>query len=368
MQLSPGGAGTAVAGAVAGAAGHAVASVVGAGFSAVFDAAGSWVASGAVWLLGEVGQALSASTTIDLTSGWFSAHLSVMAALSAALVLPMICCAVIQALYQQNSGMLIRTFLVQLPLALLLTGVAVELVQMALVVTDTLSSQVLASGGVDTTNILAPVTRFLVGSGALVEPGVPAFVVFIGGLLVAVATLVLWLELVVRAAAVYVATLFLPLALAALVWPAVSHWCRRLADTLAALILSKLVIAAVLSLAAGALAGGLGLGTEHRRRIRRRRHRHRPARDRHRLPLHPAASHPRHRGRSDVAPRVVAPPLGVHGQGTSAGPGLRRRYRPVGQRRRRRRIGRCRCGGVGRRRRNRSYVVFSSELIASTRR
>ena len=72
------------------------------------------------------------------------------------------------------------------------------------------------------------------------------------------AALVLWLELVVRAAAVSVAVLFLPLALAALVWPAVAHWCRRLADTLVALVLSKLVVAAVLSLAAGALAGGLG--------------------------------------------------------------------------------------------------------------
>ncbi len=69
----------------------------------------------------------------------------------------------------------------------------------------------------------------------------------------------LWLELVVRAAAVSVAVLFLPLALAALVWPAVAHWCRRLADTLVALVLSKLVIAAVLSLAAGAVAGGLGV-------------------------------------------------------------------------------------------------------------
>jgi hypothetical protein len=57
-----------------------------------------------------------------------------------------------------------------------------------------------------------------------------------------------------------VAVLFLPLALATMVWPAVSHWCRRLADTLVALILSKLVIAAVLALAVGALAGGLGVG------------------------------------------------------------------------------------------------------------
>jgi len=46
------------------------------------------------------------------------------------------------------------------------------------------------------------------------------------------------------------------------VWPAVSHWCRRLVETLAALILSKFVIVATLSLAAGAVSGGTaGIGT-----------------------------------------------------------------------------------------------------------
>ena len=76
------------------------------------------------------------------------------------------------------------------------------------------------------------------------------------------AAFVLWLELLIRAAAVYVAVLFLPLALATLVWPAVSHWCRRLVETLAALILSKFVIVATLSLAAGAVSSGTaGTGT-----------------------------------------------------------------------------------------------------------
>ena len=61
-----------------------------------------------------------------------------------------------------------------------------------------------------------------------------------------------------RAAAVYVAALFLPLALVTLVWPSISHWCRRLVETLTALILSKFVIVATLSLAAGAVASGTG--------------------------------------------------------------------------------------------------------------
>jgi hypothetical protein len=249
----------AVGAAVSGALGDVVGGVAGAGFAAVFTAAGQWVATGAAWLLGQVGRAMSATTTVDLSSGWFSAHESVMATMAAAVVLPMVCCAALQALYRQSASMLARAFLVQLPLALLLTGVAVELVQMALAVTDVLSAQVLSGTGVDTTNILAPVSSFLLGVG-VVNAQVPAFVVFVGGLLVALAALGLWLELVVRAAAVSVAVLFLPLALAAMVWPAVSHWCRRLADTLVALVLSKLVIAAVLGLALGALAGGLGVG------------------------------------------------------------------------------------------------------------
>jgi hypothetical protein len=249
-----------VVGAATGVAAPVVGSIVSGGVGAVFTAAGQWVASGAVWLLGEVGAAMSASTTVDLSSGWFLAHESVMVTMAGAVVLPMICCTVIQALYRQSASMLVRAFLVQLPLALLLTGVVVQLVQMALAVTDAFSAEILNGAGVDTRNILAPVTDFLLGFG-IFSLKIPPFVVFVGGLLVALATLGLWLELAARAAAVSVAVLFLPLALAAMVWPAVSHWCRRLADTLVALILSKLVIASVLALAVSALAGGLDVGS-----------------------------------------------------------------------------------------------------------
>ena len=91
---------------------------------------------------------------------------------------------------------------------------------------------------------------------AAADPSIASFVLLLIALLVAVAAFVLWIELLIRAAAVYVAVLFLPLALATLVWPAVSHWCRRLVETLAALILSKFVIVATLSLAAGAVSSG----------------------------------------------------------------------------------------------------------------
>lgn len=244
-----GGAGTAASG-VAG-------TVLGTGIGAVFDAAGQWVASGAGWLLYEVGMFMSSSTSVGLGTEWFAVHESVMAALAAAVVLPMAFVGAIQAIYRQDAAVLVRSFLVNLPLAMLLTGVAVELVRLSLSVTDVLTEKVLAVGGVDTRHMLSAVTDFL-GSGGLASTGAPAFVVFVVALIVALSSLVLWLELIVRSAAVSAAALFLPLTLAALVWPAVSHWWRRLAETIAALVLSKFVVAAVLSLAVGAIAGGLG--------------------------------------------------------------------------------------------------------------
>lgn len=246
---------------IAGAAGSAIsragASVIGASVGAAFDAAGQWVASGASWLLDQVGQLMSSSTSVGLGTTWFGAHEAVMATLAAAIVLPMALAGAIQAIYRQDVALLARGFLLKLPLAMLLTGVAVELVRLSLSVTDLLSREVLGEGGADARHLFSALTSFL-GTGSAASAGVPGFVEFVGALIVAVTALALWLELVVRSAAVAAAALFLPLSMAGLVWPAVSHWCRRLTETLAALVLSKFVVAAVLSLAVGAIAGGAG--------------------------------------------------------------------------------------------------------------
>jgi hypothetical protein len=65
-------------------------------------------------------------------------------------------------------------------------------------------------------------------------------------------------ELLMRAAAVYVVVLMLPLAFAAFVWPARRVWATRTVELLVSLILSKFAIVAVLSLAAAAFSQGTG--------------------------------------------------------------------------------------------------------------
>lgn len=248
-----------VANGVSGTVGSAVGSVVGFGVGSVLDAVSGWVTGGAVWLLGQIGGVLSATTAVDLGAPWFAAHYATMVALAGVVILPLLLLGVLQALYRQSAAMLLRSVLVHVPLAVLLTAVAVSLVQTGLAVTDSLCAAVSQGAGLDAGHFMATVTTALAPVQGTAEPGsAPTFVLFLGGIAVVVGAVMIWLELLLRSAAVYVAVLFLPLALAGLAWPAISHWSRRLVDTLAALVLSKLVIVAVLSLAAGALAGGTG--------------------------------------------------------------------------------------------------------------
>ena len=245
----------------ASAAGSIGGSVAAAGIGAVFDGLSQWVASGAEWLLSQIGNVLVSTTSIDLGADWFTTHYEVMTALAAIVVLPLLLVSTLQAVYRQNAGQLVRSFFVQLPLALLLGVVAVQIVILCLSATDALCTEVAGGSGSDVHALLTGMSKGLIV--AVADPGMATFVLLLVGLLVAAASFVLWLELLVRAAAVYVAVLFLPLAMATLVWPTVAHWCRRLVETLTALILSKFVIVATLSLAAE--RGGIGHSRHGRR-------------------------------------------------------------------------------------------------------
>ena len=75
------------------------------------------------------------------------------------------------------------------------------------------------------------------------------------------AAIFVWLELIVRAAAIYVAVLFFPASLAAAIWPALAAWPARLGRLLLLFVILKPVALIVLSLAGNAAAAGLSLQT-----------------------------------------------------------------------------------------------------------
>jgi hypothetical protein len=238
---------------VCGAVGGASSSLAG----GVLSAVAGWIVQGATWLLNALGSVMGSTTTVNVRASWFLSHYQVMLSIASVVAVPMVFFAAVQAVYHQSGGVLARAVFVHLPLAGLLTAVAVQVVQLSLAATDALCSAVTSSTGEELQKTFHSIGTVL---SHQLEP-LPTFVMTVGALLIVLGAFVLWLELLVRSAAIYAAVLFLPLAMASLMWPAISHWCRRLVETLAALVLSKFVVVSVLSLAVGAVSSHGGFST-----------------------------------------------------------------------------------------------------------
>jgi hypothetical protein len=225
--------------------------------TAVLGAMVAWVVGGARVALGATAKVISATTQPQLDSTWFSASYWRMAGISALLTLPFLFAASIQALMRSDLTLLLRSAFGYLPLGVLAVSIAAPVTMLLLSASDELSSLIAGATG---SAPGAALGKFGFLAGGLGLASKSTFFVFFVGLLAVAVTIILWVELLIRAAAVYVVVLMLPLFFAALVWPARRIWAVRAIELLVALILSKFTIVAVLSLGAAALGHGLLLG------------------------------------------------------------------------------------------------------------
>lgn len=217
----------------------------------VMDSLTRWVADAAVALIGKVVDLMDETTDPRLGSGWFGERYEFMMGLGLLVLMPLLLIATIRAIVRQDLEQLLRSFFVYVPIAVIATFVAIYFVQALLAVTDEMSRGVSRAIGDDA-------TRFLEGSShsvssVLGDVSVGGFLVFFGSLLLIVAGFLLWIELLIRSAGIYVCVFFFPFILAGLVWPSTAQWTRRLIETLVALILSKFVIVSIISLAVAAI-------------------------------------------------------------------------------------------------------------------
>jgi hypothetical protein len=226
---------------------------------ASFDAFTSWVADGASALLSRVGDLIAKTTDVKLGAQPFLDQFDLMRRVGVLIVLPMLMAALIGAVIHRDPSRLARAVGLHLPLAVLGSFVAVELTTIGLQLTDQLSLMVSRNVGSNSDNLFGRVARGVGVLAALGKPDLGGFLALVAAVLVAAGALLIWVELLLRASAIYVAVLFLPVALAGLVWPATARWAKRLVELLAALILSKFVIVAVLSLAVGMVANSDGV-------------------------------------------------------------------------------------------------------------
>ncbi len=222
-------------------------------------AVGAWVLGGAKTALRDTATVLDKTTRPQLTSTWFSSTYWRMAGIAALLTLPFLFAAAVQALMRSDLALLARASFGYLPLSLLAVSVAAPLTMLLLAASDEISAAVASAAGGAGTRFLAQLGLV---SGTLSVLSRSPFVAFFVGLLTVSAAVLLWVEMLMREAAVYVVVLMLPLAFAAFVWPARRVWAIRVVEVLVALILSKFAIVAVLALGGAALghrgSGGVG--------------------------------------------------------------------------------------------------------------
>ena len=97
------------------------------------------VAKAASWLLGKTLDAITGSTTPDVTSKWFVGQYAHMAGLAALFAIPFLVFAAIQSVAATDWGILARAVFVETPLAFIFTAMAVGVTALLLAVPDGMS-------------------------------------------------------------------------------------------------------------------------------------------------------------------------------------------------------------------------------------
>jgi len=238
------------------------------------QAVGQWVFGGANWSVcqipSQLGLSVSAvrcpsdlAVTVRLSDpkDWFAPLYRRMVEIAGLLMLPMLLLAFLQALLRQDLGLALRAALGYVPLAVVLSAVAVSLTQTLLAVTDSFSDfmlngyqgQVAATIG-SLAGVLAAGaagSAFTVGSSAAAV---------IAALVALVAALAIVVELLARQALIYAGVFFLPLSFAGMVWPHLLRWAQRLVEVVLVAIVAKFLIVSVLVLGAAAYTAPGGGG------------------------------------------------------------------------------------------------------------
>jgi hypothetical protein len=215
------------------------------------------VADMAVFFLNRAGSSITAQTTPDLSLPWFTNSYGSTLTVGLSLIGLFLLLGVMQCLFRGAGAEMARLALLYLPAAVVLMFLAPTFTNLLLALVDAYTAWVTQDAAQNIKAATERVTEVLTNLTTNTPPpydqmpiGVGMFMAF----LIVVGSVVVWLELLLRDAAVYAVSVLVPLGLASMVWPAVRAWCRRIIEVLVAVIVAKLVVVAVVDLAAAGLA------------------------------------------------------------------------------------------------------------------
>jgi type IV secretion system protein TrbL len=219
------------------------------------------VVKGVVWLVGHVFGFFVVATSPNVQSDWFVAGTGPYATtvgIGAVLLVLFVFAGITQGVIAGDTGGMVRRMVVDLPMSVFGMVALVGVVQVAIGVTDALSEAVMANFSSEIADFVTIVASLARMSGSETPAQV---VLLVLGVITILAGLVLVAELVIRSSLIYIVVALAPLVFAARLWPATKDATQRLLQLLAALIVSKLVVAIALAIAAAA-AVGAGSGGE----------------------------------------------------------------------------------------------------------
>ena len=162
------------------------------------------------------------------------------------LAIPILLGAVVYHLLAGDVGGLLRTVFVRLPFAAVVSFAAIAWVTVLLSLADGLTQAIVANGG------LQPFADW--ANGLTPDNLGQDFLIVVVCLVMIFATLLAYIELVIRAGMIYIMVAFVPIVAIATLWPGARSALKRLAETTFVLIVSKLIIGFVLVLGATIMA------------------------------------------------------------------------------------------------------------------
>jgi hypothetical protein len=221
--------------------------------AAVFDLAAHWMIGAATKVTGAIVSMITSSTSPQLNAAWFQRSFAPMAGLGAALALLVTLIALTSAAVRRDPAALAGT-LTGILRAGLGTALLIALTTLALDVTDAISADVIRSSH----QTFWSQVGHAWGSSGFGGFGSSALAMLMA-IVQVIAGVIVWLELAVRNAAICLAVLFLPVALAASIWPNLAGWTSRLGRLLFLFVILKPVTLIVLAFAGNAALAGLSL-------------------------------------------------------------------------------------------------------------
>lgn len=251
---------------------------VGSGVSAITDPLGSLgtaaandvftylmtqVSDAALWALDEVSTFVNTQTSPNLNAAWFVSNYATMELIGFMFMVPLVILACVKAAIKGQPGIAVRAGFVYAPLCVLATMVTGSTIELLLEIVDDLCKVIYGQTSANFTTFTTNVGSVLSGHNPL---GAPLFVGLISAVAILLFGFIIFIELLIREGAIYIAVFFVPLVLASAVMPDVGLFLvgprlfKQGTDLLIALIFSKLIIVSVLALTVAGLAADAQAG------------------------------------------------------------------------------------------------------------